>query len=77
MNKVVEVNRLTKAFGNVTAVNQVSFSLEPGKIYGLLGRNGAGKTTIMHLLTAQLFATNGEVKVFGEDPYENRCESLG
>lgn len=71
MNKVVEVNGLTKAYGKVTAVNQVSFSLEPGKIYGLLGRNGAGKTTIMHLLTAQLFATNGEVKVFGEDPYEN------
>src|SRR5690606_22370518 len=36
-----------------------------------LGRNGAGKTTIMHILTAQLFPTSGEVKVFGEEPYEN------
>jgi len=53
------------------AVNQVSFSIEAGKIYGLLGRNGAGKTTIMQIITAQLFATSGEVKVFGEQPYEN------
>ncbi|MBV9710928.1 MAG: ABC transporter ATP-binding protein [Ktedonobacteraceae bacterium] len=71
MSKVVEVRQLTKSYRNVTAVNQVSFSLEANKIYGLLGRNGAGKTTIMQLITAQLFATSGEVKVFGEHPYEN------
>jgi ABC-2 type transport system ATP-binding protein len=55
----------------MTAVHDVSFNLEANKIYGLLGRNGAGKTTIMHILTAQLFATSGEMKVFGEAPYEN------
>jgi ABC-2 type transport system ATP-binding protein len=71
MNNVVEVRKLTKSFGRVVAVNQVSFSIEAGKIYGLLGRNGAGKTTIMRIITAQLFATSGEVKVFGEPPYEN------
>lgn len=71
MNNVVEVNRLTKSYGDVTAVNDISFTIESGKIYGLLGRNGAGKTTIMHMITAQLFATSGELKVFGEDPYEN------
>ncbi len=71
MNNVVEVHRLTKTYGKVTAVNDVSFSLEANKIYGLLGRNGAGKTTIMQIITAQLFATSGEVKVFGEHPYEN------
>ena len=49
----------------------MSFSIEAGKIYGLLGRNGTGKTTIMQIITAQLFATSGEVKVFGEAPYEN------
>ncbi len=49
----------------------MSFSIEAGKIYGLLGRNGAGKTTIMQIITAQLFATSGEVMVFGEAPYEN------
>jgi ABC-2 type transport system ATP-binding protein len=71
MSKVVEVSNLTKSYGNVTAVNQVSFFIEAGKIYGLLGRNGAGKTTIMQIITAQLFPTSGEVKVFGEHPYEN------
>lgn len=68
---VVEVKQLTKSYGAVTAVNEVSFTLEPDKIYGLLGRNGAGKTTIMHMITAQLFATSGELKVFGEAPFEN------
>jgi ABC-2 type transport system ATP-binding protein len=71
MSKVVEVSHLTKSFGRVVAVNQVSFSIEAEKIYGLLGRNGAGKTTIMRLITAQLFPTSGEVKVFGAHPYEN------
>ncbi len=71
MRKVVEIERLTKSYGNVTVINEVSFSLEENKIYGLLGRNGAGKTTIMHMITAQLFATNGELKVFDEHPYEN------
>lgn len=71
MSTVVELNRLTKVFGKVTAVNEVSFSLEADKIYGLLGRNGAGKTTIMQLLAAQLLATSGEVRVFGETPFEN------
>ncbi len=55
MSRVVEVSNLTKSFGRVMAVNQVSFSIEAGKIYGLLGRNGAGKTTIIRLITAQLF----------------------
>ena len=71
MSNVVEVNGLTKAYGKVTAVDAISFRVEAGKIYGLLGRNGAGKTTIMQMLTAQLFPTSGEVKVFGETPYEN------
>ncbi len=71
MSNVVEVHRLTKAYGNVTAINEISFSLEEGKIYGLLGRNGAGKTTLMQMITAQIFATSGDLKVFGEAPYEN------
>jgi ABC-2 type transport system ATP-binding protein len=71
MSTVVDVRQLTKSYGRVTAVDQVSFSIEANKIYGLLGRNGAGKTTIMRILTAQEFATGGDVRVFGEAPYEN------
>jgi ABC-2 type transport system ATP-binding protein len=67
---VIEVRHLTKAYGDMRAVDDVSFTIEPETIYGLLGRNGAGKTTIMSILTAQNFATSGEVAVFGEDPYE-------
>lgn len=71
MTKIVEVSGLSKHYGKVKAVDNVGFTLEEGKIYGLLGRNGAGKTTIMHMLTAQIFKTSGELKVFGEEPYEN------
>lgn len=71
MSSVVEIKGLTKSYGNVTPIKDISFSIEPNKIYGLLGRNGAGKTTIMHMITAQLFPTRGELRVFGELPYEN------
>ena len=71
MKNIVEIQGLTKTYGGVNAVDDVSFTMESGKIYGLLGRNGAGKTTIMHMLTAQMFPTNGKVHVFGETPYEN------
>jgi ABC-2 type transport system ATP-binding protein len=67
----VEVQGLTKRFGNVTAVDNVSFTVEENTICGLLGRNGAGKTTIMQLLTGQDFATSGEISVFGGYPVEN------
>ncbi|MEC0226010.1 ABC transporter ATP-binding protein [Paenibacillus alba] len=71
MTNIVEVTGLTKSYGKITAVDHVSFTMEPNKIYGLLGRNGAGKTTIMHMISAQQFATSGELKVFGEEPFEN------
>ena len=71
MTTVVEVSNLTKRFGAFTALTGVSFSIEEHGIYGLLGRNGAGKTTIMQLLTGQDFATSGDIRVFGEKPVEN------
>ncbi|AZN41510.1 ABC transporter ATP-binding protein [Paenibacillus albus] len=69
--KVVEAVHLSKIYGSVKAVDDVSLTIEANKIYGLLGRNGVGKTTIMHMITAQLFQTSGELRVFGETPYEN------
>ncbi|ALJ18520.1 ABC transporter ATP-binding protein [Microbacterium sp. No. 7] len=71
MTTVIEVTGLTKRYKDTLAVDDVSFALEQNTIYGLLGRNGAGKTTIMSILTAQNFATSGDVRVFGEQPYEN------
>lgn len=71
MTAVVELKGLTKQYGDMTALQNVSLTIEENKIYGLLGRNGAGKTTIMHLITAQLFPTEGTISVFSESPYEN------
>jgi len=68
---VVRASGLTKRYGSFTAVDGVDFALEENRIYGLLGRNGAGKTTIMQLLTGQLFAEAGELEVFGREPAEH------
>ena len=64
-NAVISVHGLTKRFGKVTAVDNASFEIQPNTITGLLGRNGAGKTTIMQVLTGQDFATSGDVRLFG------------
>jgi ABC-2 type transport system ATP-binding protein len=69
---VVLMERVTKRYHDVTALDEVSFALAEHAIHGLLGRNGAGKTTAMQILTAQAFATSGTVEVFGRHPYENR-----
>lgn len=71
MTAVIEVKNLTKRYKDKRALDNVSLALEGNKIYGLLGRNGAGKTTLMSILTAQNFSTSGDVKVFGDQPYEN------
>ena len=68
---VIEVSGLTKRYRDAVAVSDVTFDIERNAIYGLLGRNGAGKTTVMSILTAQNFATSGRIRVFGEHPYEN------
>jgi len=71
MSAVVEVEGLSKRFGQLTAVDDATFSIEENRIYGLLGRNGAGKTTVMQLLTGQDFLSEGSIRVFGENPVEN------
>jgi ABC-2 type transport system ATP-binding protein len=71
MNPVIQVRNLTKRYKDTFALDDVSFDIERDTIYGLLGRNGAGKTTAMSILTAQNLPTSGQVRVFDEDPYEN------
>jgi len=67
----VELVNLTKTYGSFTAVDNAALKLEPNRIYGLLGRNGAGKTTILNMLSARIFPSAGEAKVFGQSAYEN------
>ena len=67
----VSMRGVTKRYGDLTALDAVSLELRENTIHGLLGRNGAGKTTIMQILTGQNVETAGRVEVFGERPYEN------
>ena len=62
----IEAERLTMRFGDFTAVDHVSFCIEPGEIFGFLGSNGCGKTTTMKMLTGLLTASEGEARLFGK-----------
>jgi ABC-2 type transport system ATP-binding protein len=72
---VIEVEHLTKRYGPVTAVNDVSFQVRKGEILGFLGPNGAGKTTTMRVLTGYMPATEGRVRVAGHDVFEQAIEA--
>ncbi len=67
---MIEVKHLTKRYGDTVAVNDLSFTVEKGKIYGFLGPNGAGKSTTMNIITGCLAATDGTVIVNGHDIFE-------
>ena len=64
---VIETKQLTKIYGEQTAVSKVNLHVKKGRIYGLLGRNGAGKTTIMKMILGLASITSGEVDVFGKN----------
>ncbi len=68
MNPILECKGLTKRYGNKTALDQISFSLMPGKIIGLLGPNGSGKTTLIKLLNGMLVPTEGHIFIDGLAP---------
>lgn len=68
MTPILECKNLTKRYGNKTALDKISFSLERGKIIGLLGPNGSGKTTLIKLLNGLLVPTEGEILVDGLNP---------
>jgi len=72
---VIEVQHLTKQYGPVTAVSDVSFKVEKGEILGFLGPNGAGKTTTMRILTGYMPATDGKALVAGYDVAEQPIEA--
>lgn len=67
MSDIICVNDLIKEYAGIKVVDGVSFSLNKGEIYGLLGRNGAGKTTIMKILLGLANPTSGKVSILGKD----------
>lgn len=72
---MIEIEGLSKAFGDKLAVDNVSFRVEEGEIMGFLGPNGAGKSTTMNILTGYLSATSGTCRVNGVDILENPLEA--
>ena len=64
---MLEISRLTRRFGALTAVDDISFSVAPGEVLGFLGPNGAGKSTTMKMITGFLAPTSGSVRVYGHD----------
>ena len=73
---VLRVSHLRKQFGDFTAVEDVSFSIEPGEILGLLGPNGAGKTTTIHMLLGLITPTAGAIEMFGMELAAHREQIL-
>lgn len=71
MNPGIEVRDLRLRYGRTTALDGLSFTLAGGKVYGLLGRNGSGKTSLLSVISAFRKASGGEVRVNGADPFEN------
>ncbi len=69
--KAISVQKLTKQFGSFTAVDQITFDVEQGEIFGFLGANGAGKTTAMRMLCGLSMPTSGQATVAGFDLYKN------
>ena len=64
---ILEISNLTKAFGGLTVLEDVSFSLSPGERFGLIGPNGAGKTTVFNLLSGVYSVDSGKVVLGGKD----------
>ena len=67
MSKLLEIEGLTKRFGPITAVDDISFSVDRGEVLGFLGPNGAGKSTAMKMITGFLSPTAGKIVVCGHD----------
>ena len=71
---MIEVRQVTRYFGRVMAVDNISFQVEKGEILGFLGPNAAGKTTTMRILTTYLPATTGTARVAGFDVHEESMQ---
>jgi ABC-type multidrug transport system ATPase subunit len=76
MPAIIEVNNLCKTFGEVSAVNDVSFLVNSGEVYGFLGQNGAGKSTTIRMLLTLIRPDSGSIKIFGLDLKQKRIEIL-
>jgi ABC-type multidrug transport system ATPase subunit len=75
-NDIIRVENLSKQFGNFDAVNNLSFCVKEGEVYGFLGQNGAGKSTTMRMLLTLIAPTKGNINIFNKSLLKNRKEVL-
>ena len=76
MSSIIEVKNLSKNFRNLKAVDNLSFTVEAGQVYGFLGQNGAGKSTTIRMLLTLITPTSGEIELFGMNLAKHRKEIL-
>jgi ABC-type multidrug transport system ATPase subunit len=76
MPPIIEVNNLSKQFKDLKAVDDLSFTVEEGDVYGFLGQNGAGKSTTIRMLLTLIKPTGGEINIFGKNIFTHRHEIL-
>jgi ABC-type multidrug transport system ATPase subunit len=76
MSAVIEIEQLSKQFTEVRAVDDLSFSVQQGEVYGFLGQNGAGKSTTIRMLLALVRPTSGRIRILGKDMISHRTEIL-
>ena len=73
----IEVRGVTKTFGNVTAVDDLTLTVPQGSVYGFIGPNGSGKTTTMRMIVNIFYPDRGTIRVFGQDPGGERSNQIG
>lgn len=77
MDEILQLKNLSKNYGHIKAVNDLSLAVNRGEVFGLLGPNGSGKTTTLGIILGVLFQTSGEYKWFGESPTAAQRKKLG
>ncbi|MDX9695947.1 MAG: ABC transporter ATP-binding protein [Bacteroidales bacterium] len=77
MEKILEINNLSKNYGNLQAVRNVSFSINKGEVYGILGPNGSGKTTTLAVILGVLNSNGGDFKWFGQSLTKETRQKIG
>lgn len=74
MNKTIHVSGLTKSYGSKLVLNNLDFSVESGTVFGLLGANGAGKSTTIECILGIKQADSGKIRILDQDPSKDRCQ---
>ena len=77
MEPILHIDNLTKRFGRITAVNQLSLTVNPGEVFGLLGPNGSGKTTTLGIILGVITPTSGTYSWFGREARANQRKQVG